>query len=57
MNPAPLLHGAAGNLDELLICGGALAILLVGYFFAVVREPKNRESDEEKKSEDKRETN
>ncbi len=55
VNPAPLLHGAAGNLDELLICGGALAVLFVAYFFAVVREPKGSKSPD-KKMEDKHET-
>jgi hypothetical protein len=55
MNPAPLLHGAAGNLDEALICGGGLALLLVAYFFAVVREPKPPKTPD-KKLEDKHET-
>lgn len=55
MTSVAMLHGAAGNLDELLICGGVLAILLVGYFFAVVREPHDSQSDD-KKLEDKDET-
>ncbi len=55
MNPAPLLHGAAGSLDELLICGGFLAVIFTVYFVAVVREPKPSKPID-KKLEDKHET-
>ncbi len=53
---ALLLHGAAGSLDELLIWGGGLAVLLAVYFFAVVREPKQPKSSDERLN-DKDETN
>ncbi len=55
MFASPMLHGAAGNLDELLICGGMLAILLVAYFFAIVRNPDTAKSDDQQ-LEEKHET-
>lgn len=55
MIPLPAFHGAAGSLDELLICGGVLAIFLVAYLFAVVRAPHDSQSHDTK-LEDKHET-
>ncbi len=34
---SPLLHGAVGNLDELLACGVGLAIILVLVFIVEAR--------------------
>ncbi len=41
MNKLLLLHGAVGNLDELLVCGIGLAILLLIVFVVEVRARKN----------------
>lgn len=51
MNPAPLLHGSMGNLDELLMCGVGLAVVLVFLFLSSVRG--NRGATEPEKGEEK----
>lgn len=45
MNPAPLLHGAAGSLDELLACGVGLACILVTVFVLGLRGAKDKPVD------------
>ncbi len=39
---SPLLHGAVGNLDELLACGVGLAIILVLVFIVEARASKEK---------------
>ncbi len=39
---SPLLHGAVGNLDELLACGVGLAIILVLVFIVESRGSKDK---------------
>ncbi len=48
MNLAPLLHGSAGYLDELLICGGGLAVLLALVFMVESRRTSEKPPDDQK---------
>lgn len=41
-----LLHGAAGNLDELLVCGMGLAVILTLVFVVEMRAKNEPAADE-----------